>query len=227
MRIGDHRVTLALFTGVIAVFLVMRLFFPQELAIPLPGSDIRPVLLLEFASQPRHLVHIFGEFGDPARASRIAGMNTGNALDYLLMPAYGLMTFSFFAGVARERHEQVWMAFAWLGIVAALADAVENALMFSMVADMANPLDEMAWLAYPVWIKFGALAVTCGGAAWALARLRRWILALFCLPAVVFFVPGFLDPLGIGPISTQMIGLGWLAMGLHAATGRRQQAKAW
>jgi hypothetical protein len=226
MRFGDHKVTVALFISVIVLFLVMRLFFPQELAIALPGSDIRPVLLLEFASEPRHLVHIFGEMGDPARADRIAGMNTGNALDYLLMPAYGLMTFSFFAGIARERSEQVWMVFAWLGIVAALADAVENAVMFSMVADMASPLGEMAVLAWPVWIKFGALAVTCGGAVWAFAKLHRWILALLCVPAVAFFVPGFLDPLGAAPASTQMIGLGWLAMGIHAATRWRQQARA-
>jgi hypothetical protein len=226
MRIGDHKVTLAMFIGVIVLFLVMRLFFPQELAIALPGSDIRPVLLLEFASQPRHLVHIFGELGDPARSARIAGMNTGNAIDYLLMPAYGLMTFSFFSGIARERQERVWMVFAWLGIVAAVADAVENALMFSMVADMPNPLDEMALLAYPVWIKFGILAATCGGAAWAFAKLRRGILALLCLPAVVFFIPGFLDPFGIGPTSTQMIGLGWLAIGIHAATRWWQQARA-
>lgn len=225
MRIGDHKVTLGLFFGVIVLFLIMGRFFPQELAIALPGSDIRPVLLLEFASQPRHLIHIFGEVGDPERAARIAGMNIGNALDYLLMPAYGLMTFSFFTGIARERREGIWMLFAWLGMFAALADAIENALMFSMVADMANPLDEMAVLAYPVWTKFGLLAVTCGGAAWAFARLHRWLLALLCLPAVVLLIPGMADPFGLGPSSTQMIGLGWLAMGIHAATRWRQQAR--
>ncbi|MCZ8369505.1 MAG: hypothetical protein O9293_05975 [Porphyrobacter sp.] len=226
MRIGDHKVTLALFLATVGLFLVMGQFFPQELAIPLPGSNIRPVLLLEFASQPRHLVHIFGELGDLDRSARIAGMNTGNAIDYLLMPAYGLMTFSFFTGIARERRERIWTVFTWLGIVAALADAVENALMFSMVADMANPLDEMALLAYPVWIKFGLLAATCGGAAWAFAKLRRWVLALLCLPAVLLFVPGMLDPFRIAPISTQMIGLGWLAIGIHAATRWWQQARA-
>jgi len=225
MRIGEHKVTFALFIIVIVLFFIMGRFFPQELAIALPGSDIRPVLLLEFASQPRHLIHIFGEVGDPDRIARIAGMSIGNMIDYLLMPAYGLMTFSFFTGIARERRETVWMLFAWLGIVAALADAIENALMFSMVADMANPLDEMAALPYPVWTKFGLLAVTCGGAAWAFARMQRWILALLCLPAVLLLIPGMLDPFGLGPTSTQMIGLGWLAMGIHAATRWRQQAK--
>jgi hypothetical protein len=221
MRLGDHKVTLALFVAVVGLFLIMGQFFPQQLAIPLPGSDIRPVLLLEFAAQAQHLEHIFGSLGDPERADRIAGMNIGNAIDYLLMPAYGLMTFSFFRGIARELSGSVWAIFAWMGIVAAIADAVENALMFRMVADMANPLDEMALLRYPVWLKFGLLALTCGGAAWAFVRMRRWVLAILCLPAPLLLVPGMIDPFGLGPTSTMLIGLGWLAMGIHAATRLR------
>jgi hypothetical protein len=221
MRFGDHKATLALFAATIGLFLIMGQYFPQELAIPLPGSNIRPVLLLEFASQARHLEHIFGMADDPARAGRIAGMNIGNAIDYLLMPAYGLMTYSFFRGIGRELDGKLWLVLGAMGIFAALADAIENALMFRMVADMTSPLDEMALLPYPVWLKFGLLAVTCGGAAWAFMRLRRWLLALLCLPAPLLLVPGILDPFGLGPTSTMLIGLGWLAMGIHAATRLR------
>ncbi|MFN5901581.1 MAG: hypothetical protein ACK439_01255 [Novosphingobium sp.] len=226
MRLGDHKVTLALFAATVGLFLIMGQYFPQELAIPLPGSDIRPVLLLEFASQAQHLDHIFGAADDPARAGRIAGMNIGNAIDYLLMPAYGLMTYSFFRGIGRQVNGRVWLVFGAMGILAALADAIENALMFRMVADMASPLDEMALLPYPVWIKFGLLAVTCGGAALAFVRLRRWVLALLCLPAPLLLVPGMLDPFGLGPTSTMLIGLGWLAMGIHAATRLRPRLQA-
>ncbi|MCZ8323483.1 MAG: hypothetical protein ACK442_01080 [Novosphingobium sp.] len=226
MRLGDHKVTLALFAATVGLFLIMGQYFPQELAIPLPGSDIRPVLLLEFASQAQHLDHIFGAADDPARAGRIAGMNIGNAIDYLLMPAYGLMTYSFFRGIGRQLNGRVWLVFGAMGILAALADAIENALMFRMVADMASPLDEMALLPYPVWIKFGLLAVTCGGAALAFVRLRRWVLALLCLPAPLLLVPGMLDPFGLGPTSTMLIGLGWLAMGIHAATRLRPRLQA-
>jgi hypothetical protein len=217
-RLGDHRLTLALFFVVLAIFLVMGNFFPKELVVPLPGSDIRPVLLLEFASKPQHLVHIFGEASDPNHAVRLFRMNTGNAIDYLLMPAYGLLTFSFFRSIATELPGKLWQMFAWMGIIAALADAIENALMFRMVADMANPLDEMAILPFPVWTKFGLLAVSCAGAALAFVRLRRWLLALICLPAPFLLVPGMLDPYGLGPQSTALIGLGWLAMAVHAFT---------
>jgi hypothetical protein len=223
-RLGEHRTTALLFVAVILIFLVMGRFFPQELAIPLPGSAIRPVLLLEFAATPQHMVHIFGPVGDPARAGRIAGMNIGNAIDYLLMPAYGLMTFSFFRGVERVMGGSAWRWFAAMGLVAAVADAAENALMFRMVADMTNPLDEMALLPLPVWIKFGLLAVTCAGAAWAFVRMRRWILAALCIPAPLLLVPGMLDPYGLAPTSTMLIGLGWLAMGAHSVLEWRREA---
>lgn len=232
MKLGDHRLTLLFFALTIGTLLVMRQFFPAELAIPLAGSDIRPVLLLEFASQPSHLVNIFGEANDPLRAARIEGMNTGNALDYLLMPAYGLLTLSFFFGVARELDAPVWRLFGWMGVVAALSDAVENAIMFRMVSDFvsgADMLGEMAVLPYPVWLKFGLLAASCGGAAWAFIIMRRYLLAVLCLPAPLLFVPGLLDPFGLAPGATTTIGLGWLAMALHAGTrwyGARGKAAA-
>lgn len=215
-RLGDSKFAVLFFVATLSIMLLMQLYFPAELATPLPGSDIRPVLLLEFASHPIHLTHIFGEIGDPQRAARIAGMNTGNALDYPFMLTYGLFIFSFFACVARQLPGRFWIILGWLGIVAAASDAIENALLFRMVADMAHPLDEMAVLPYPVWIKFGLLALCSGGAAWAFIRMRRWILALFCLPAPILILPGMLDPFGIGPIATSMIGLGWIAMASFA-----------
>lgn len=219
MKLGDHRTTALLLLLSVALLLVMREFFPAELAIPLAGSDIRPVLLLEFATTPSHLVNIFGDAVDPLRAARIEGMNVGNALDYPFMAAYGLMTLSFFFGVSRELGAPVWRLFGWMGVVAGLSDAIENAIMFRMVDDFmagADVLGEMALLPYPVWLKFGLLALSCGGAAWAFMVMRRFVLAALCLPAPAMFVPGMLDPLGIGPLATTLIGLGWLAMGAHA-----------
>jgi hypothetical protein len=221
VKLGDHRLTLLLFGLTLAVLGVMQGFFPAELAIPLPGSTIRPVLLLEFASTPDHLRHIFGEAGDPLRAARIEGMTTGNRLDYLLMPAYGLLTLSIFAGIAREAGRAYWWACGWMGIGAALADGFENAIMFGIVdkfAAGADVMGAMAILPIPVWTKFGLLAASCGGAAWAFIVLRRYVLAALCLPAALLFVPGYLDPFGFALTSTTMIGLGWIAMALHAAT---------
>ena len=71
-------------------------------------------MLLEFASKPEHLTHIFGETDDPLRDARIAGMNMGNALDYPFMLAYGLFILSFFACVARQLPGGLWLIFGWL-----------------------------------------------------------------------------------------------------------------
>lgn len=218
MQLGSPRHTVLLFVLTIAILLIMRSYFPAALAIALPGSDIRPVLLLEFASQPQHLIHIFGAADDPLREARISGMNRGNALDYLLMPSYALLTLSFFTGIGRELGAGYWRIFGWLGVVAAFADAIENWLMFRMTSNMTDPLAEMAILPYPVWTKFGLLALCCCGAAIVFVRLRRWPLAALCLPAPLLLLPGMLDPLGAGPMATTMIALGWLAMAIHAAS---------
>lgn len=218
MRLGNHPLTALLFVTTVAILTLMQSYFPAVLAIPLPGSSIRPVLLLEMASQPQHLIHIFGQTDDPLRPGRIAGMNTGNAIDYLLMVSYALLTLSFFFGIAQELGSNIWRLFGWLGVIAALADGTENWLMFRMVAHIADPSAEMAVLPYPVWIKFGLLALTCGAAAWAFVKLRRWALAALSLPAIVMLIPGFLDPLHVAPKATALIGLGWLAMALHAAS---------
>lgn len=220
-RFASQRLTVILFFATIAILLVMREYFPSELAIPLPGSEIRPVLLLEFADQPAHLVHIFGEQGDPLREARVRGMNTGNAIDYLLMVAYGLLIFTFFSCMARELQHWGWLILGVLGLVASMADAVENAIMFSMVRDFlsgADVLGEMAFLPWFVWTKFGLLAVTCAGAAIAFAKLGRWVLMVLCIPAPILMIPGWLNPFGLAPLATTTIALGWLAMVIHAAT---------
>jgi hypothetical protein len=226
MRLGDHRLTLLLFVAVAVLFVVMGGYFPAALAIPLPGSAIRPVLLFEFAANPQHLIHVFGGPGDPLRATRIAGMNTGNALDFLLMPSYGLLTLSFFIGLSRELSGNVWKVFGAMGLVAAAADAFENALLLGITSNMADPLSEIALLPYPVWIKFGLLAITCGGAAWGFVRMRRWVLAALCVPAPLLIVPAWLDPYGLAPTATALIGLGWLAMAIHAGTRLLRERKA-
>lgn len=221
MRTADPRLTLFFFLLTLAIFVVMGRYFPAELAIPLEGSTIRPVLLLEFAQSHQHLIHVFGEPGDPERAARIAGMNTGNALDYLLMPAYAFLNFCFFSMIAEQRSARIWRVFGWMGVAAALADAVENALMFDIVGQFvtgtSTSYSAMAWLPFPVWLKFGLLALCCGAAVVAFVLERRWILALLSAPAPLLLLPAMLDPMGIGPVATGTIGLGWLAMAAYAA----------
>lgn len=224
-RLADPRVGAVLFGLVIAMFIAMRGVFPQALAAPLPDARIdNPVLMFEFARTPAHLDHIFGPAGDPERPARVAAMDAGNRLDFLFMPIYGFFVFSFFAGMAQDRQRRIWLAFGALGLVAAASDAIENTLLLGITADLSAPRDELALLPWPVWIKFGLLAVTCAAAAAALFRAGRPALAALCLPALLAILPGIAAPLRFGSLAAPMIGLGWLAMGFHMVWQLRKTA---
>lgn len=205
----------------IATLLVSQSFslvMPQSLAEPLPGVAVdNPVLAFEFARTTTHLNAIFGFPGDPEREARIAGMIAGNWLDYLFMVVYGSFVLAFFGASAQATGERRWWFAGWLGPLAAFSDAIENALLLSINADMAAPETELMFLPYPVWTKFTLLAVACGLAGWALFRQRAWPLALPCLVAPVMIVPALLRPWTWGQAAVTAIALGWIAMLVWAA----------
>jgi hypothetical protein len=217
-RLADYRVTAVLFAATLIVLLgIMPQVFPRELAMPIDGVNARsPVLMFEIARTPAHLDAIFGTAGDAERAQRIAGMDAGNRVDFLLMPLYGFFTLSFFLATGRELGSGGWYVPGALGLVAAAADAIENVLLLSITADLADPVFELIWLPYPVWSKFGLLAVTCGAAAIVLLRLGRPVLAVICMPAAIMIVPAIVWPLTFGSPATFLIGVAWLAMGAYA-----------
>ena len=216
MRIGAPLTTLFLFGVTLVTLGIMTAIFPAELAIPISGSTITPVLLLELATDPSHLVHIFGAVDDPLRPSRIAAMNLGNAVDYLLMPAYGLFIFSFFSGLAHRLSTVKWRVFGWLGLASAAADAVENCLMFQILDKMPDASTELGLLPYAVWTKFGLLALCCAAAGFAFVQLRRPLLALLCAPAPLLLIPSFANPMVFASIGTSVIALAWIAMAIYA-----------
>ncbi len=200
----------------IATLALSRVFpsvFPQELASqPVDWSVSSPVLAFEFATHPSHLAAIFGVPTDPQYAGRIAGMDAGNRLDYLFMLFYGSTILSFFgAGAAATGNRRWWLA-GWLGVLAALSDAIENALLLSITADMADASGKLAILPFFVWTKFVLLALSGGLAGWLLLRLRAWPLALLCLPGLVLIVPAILFPWRYGELVIPGTALAWVAM---------------
>ena len=217
--LADRRTTVVLFGLVILMFAILQVVFPKTLAAPLPEARVQsPVLVFEFARTPAHLDHIFGVPTDPAR---IAAMDRGNRLDFLFMPIYGLFVFSVFAGIAQDRKRPIWLVFGAFGLVAAASDAVENLLLLHITANLSAPGNALALLAWPVWIKFGLLALASGGSAIALFRSGRQVLGALCLPAPFVILPALLQPLQFGGLVAGAIGLGWLAMGLHVITRSR------
>ncbi len=210
---GSWRACLLWGIATIIVSQGFALFMPATLAHPIPGSQIaNPVLAFEFARTPAHLEAVFGRVGDPLRDARISGMMRGNLLDYLFMIVYGSFVLAFFGASAGSTGNSRWWLASWLGPLAAASDAIENALLLSINADMVAANPKLAFLAYPVWIKFIALALACGLAAWALLRQRGWLPALLCVPAPLAIWFGLAAPYRWGESAVSTIALGWLAM---------------
>lgn len=210
---GSWRACLGWGLATLAVSQAFGLFMPEVMAHPIPGASIaNPVLAFEFSGTPDHLAAVFGDSGDPLRRERIAGMIEGNIFDYLFMVVYGSFVLAFFGASANTLGDRRWWLAGALGPLAALADAIENALLLSINADMATPEAELAWLAYPVWTKFTALAMGCGLAAWALVRMRGWLPAALCLPAPAATWFGLARPLSWGEPAVSAIALGWIGM---------------
>lgn len=210
---GSWRACLVWGIATLVVSQSFGLVMPAVLAHPIPGTAIdNPVLAFEFARTPAHLEAVFGAPGDPLRASRIDRMIAGNLLDYLFMVVYGSFVLAFFGATTTMTGERRWWYAGWLGPLAALSDAIENALLLSINADMARTQAELAVLQLPVWTKFVALAAAWGLAAWALARQRAWLPALLCAPATVAIWIGLAAPLQRGELAVSFIALGWAAM---------------
>lgn len=215
---GSWRACLLWGLATLAVSQSFALVMPQGMAHPIPGATIdNPVLAFEFARSPAHLEAVFGFAGDPQRDARIAGMMRGNVLDYLFMAVYGSFVLAFFGASATTLGQPRWWYVGWLGPFAAGADAVENAVLLSINADMTASEAELAWLPLPVWAKFCALALACGLAAMALVRQRAWLAALLCLPAPLAIGFGIASPLRWGQPAVGAIAVGWAAMLAWAA----------
>ncbi|MBD60177.1 MAG: hypothetical protein CL808_08680 [Citromicrobium sp.] len=197
--------------------LAMGRVFPQELASPpAQWALASPVLAFEFATEPSHLVAIFGTVADPLSSARVAAMDAGNRLDYLFMLFYGSLILAFFGAGGATTGDRRWWLAGWLGPLAAASDAVENALLLSITADMSDPSGELALLPVFVWTKFGLLALSSGLAGWLFIRMRAWPLALLCLPGAVLIVPAILARWTYGELLVPGTALTWLVMLLWA-----------
>ena len=202
----------------LAVSQSFALFMPATMAHSIPGAAVdNPVLAFEFARTPAHLDAVFGALGDPIREARISGMMRGNVLDYLFMMVYGSFVLAFFGASAKATGDRRWWFAGWLGPLAAVCDAIENALLLSINADMAAPTPELQFLPVPVWLKFGALALACGLAGWALVRQGAWLPALLCAPPAIAIWFGVAAPLRWGQSAVSTIALAWVAMLAWAA----------
>lgn len=207
------RFCLACGFAVLALFVLLLTIFPTE------GADVAkgygtPVIAFEMARTMEDLEAVFGPPNDPKRSERLEAMDAGNRWDYAFMVAYGGFILAFFLALAKDTGRRYWWIFAVLGVLAALADAVENGLLLELTARLASgePVDDLLpQLPYPVWCKFFSLMLAGWGVGiYLLARPGGWKAAGFVAMLMAGVVSlGFTSPAEYTGFMGPAIGVVW------------------
>ena len=198
-------------TGVSVLILTGVIFplFPQEMAIP-NGID-SPVIAFEFARTQADLIAVFGEAGDPLRQIRVSAMEHGNRVDFAYMAAYSAFIALFFLSVHRKSQRRIWLLFAIIGLMAGIADSIENMILFQVTADL-NIAEGLMWLAYPVHLKFLSLYICAFGVGYYLYGSKKKTVRLFgLLLQLLAPIAVILLALGLASAATLVITLAWLS----------------
>lgn len=209
-------------TGLLVLGLTGYIFpiFPQEMAVP-QGIET-PVYAFEFARNQADLIAIFGAIDDPLRADRIESMDEGNRVDLIYMAIYSMFICLFFYAAHLKYKRAIWLAFAAIGIVAGIADAVENTILFSLTADL-ETAENLVWLKYPVHVKFTALYLCSYGLGMLLKEDgRKGLQILGRAFQVLSLAAIFLTFVGMGAVATLVISIAWISKLIYA--GREYRA---
>ena len=192
---------------------------PVLSAFPEAGHDVSagygaPIFAFEMAVNSADLIAIFGPDGDPFRANRIAQMNKGNVLDYPFMAVYSLYMASFFYAIWRTQGYRLWLVFLGFGLLAGIADAVENLILLNLTSDL-NNAPFIAWLPIPVWTKFASIMICVFGGGTYLVFNTNWAWKFIGAIALIggASIPiAFFNPAQLGFLIAPGTTAGWLAM---------------
>ena len=204
---------------VVALAVVLHFTFPNEGAGFAKGYGT-PVIAFEMAKTGADLEAVFGSPDDPQRAQRMQAMDAGNRWDYAFMVAYGGFIATFFLAVFQDDRRRIWWLFAAMGVVAALADGVENAILLGLTSDLAAA-HHLEYLPYPVWIKFLSLMAAGLGAGWFLLQRHRGVwtaLGPLVLASASTIALGFWAPTSYTGLMGSTLAIVWMVQWIYAWT---------
>lgn len=205
-------------TGIatLAFSLVLQTVFPAAGANMAPGYGA-PVIAFEFAREQADLIAIFGDATDPEQASRLFAMQSGNEQDYLFMLLYAAFLSSGCWALWRELRRPALLLGVVMPLLAAMFDAWENWLLFSVQAafTLGEYSPDMETLPAPVMAKFLLLTLTNILIGYGLMQIpgRGWQLAgvLVIVPCVTV-VMALISPMAFGWTLAPAIAAGWIAL---------------
>ncbi len=204
-------VTLAAAVPVALISFLFTTFDASKACGALP-HDIHPILAFEFARTPADLAAVFGTAESICRVQLLRAMNRINQLDYLYMPAYGLMLLAFILALSHGRRSALVKLGLACAVLAPAADAVENWILLGISKNTDIPA-LLPWLKYPVHLKFLCIAVAgavAGVLLWRTKKLWLQVAGLLFLPQLVPAAITMLAPMSYsGALLTPFIALPW------------------
>jgi hypothetical protein len=202
---------------------------------PVPCGGLQPnyapIIAFELARTDADLHALFGEPGDPCRATLIERMDAINWIDVLVfIPIYGAFLAFFFLGM-RERHER----FAGIGVklvlVAVVTDYLENLCLMQLTPQLDASsvwLTLLPWATGAKWLALGA-AAGVAGLIYLSIKPRTWLIlcvpvALICFVVFVVAIISIINPAAYGPMLSPAIGGSWLIFLVTAAIGAAKKS---
>lgn len=193
-----------------------------------PAGYGAPIYALEFARSAEDVEAVLGPPGDPERAARVEAMRLGTSADHPFLVAYALFMTVFLLGAA-----DAWGWLRWaapVGLVAGLADAVENGLLLLLVDDLEG-LTGLAALPWPVTTKFVAIALGNAAASAFIASRPGWRIGGVISGLAVTTIPlALAAPASYGWLVGLGVTVSWLVMLTYAGwawrTGRSASKSA-
>jgi hypothetical protein len=138
---------------------VLQLVFPRAMG-PLPTGLRTPVLALEIARSPQELETMFGPAGSPEREHWVAQVDRGGAIDFAFIAIYGAFLIACMRAFVAARPPRMRIGIA-LALLACVADAIENASLFSITARLGGDYaGALSALTIATWVKWLSIA-TC------------------------------------------------------------------
>jgi hypothetical protein len=178
------------------------------------ASATPPIIAFELATDRDDLAAVFGPPG-ACRDALVADLRIVDGIDYLFMVAYGSMLAAALIALGARR----WLLA--VAVVAPIADAIENAALFSI--DLDAPGGWLSVLAIASRTKFVLLGIASCAIALATWRRetgrKRWF-ALAHAPALPLAIAGVTLP-AAAPLLTPAFAVSWFAVVVWAALPSR------
>jgi hypothetical protein len=212
----DRPLRLALFAGLATLALTIAMLPWSPTKACGATSATPPIIAFEMARDRADLLEVFGPPG-ACRDAMESDLRTLDRIDYLFMLAYGAMLFAAIAALGMGRRYQL------LGVLAPLADAIENVALLSMNIDDPGGFFPLLMVAARAkFLLLGACSAAIAVGTWRSETGRgRWF-ALAHAPALPAAVAGCALA-GATAAMTPAIALSWFALIVWAGLSLRRR----